>query len=134
MVKRIKIRSIISNPELGATVNVKGWVRTKRGSKNVTFIAINDGSTIKNIQAVAESEGQFSETIKLVTTGACVSVTGKLAASQGAGQAVDLLVESLEVLGPANPDEYPLQPKKHSLEFLREIAHLRPRTATFSAG
>ncbi len=133
MVKRIKIRDLIANPELGVTVNVKGWVRTKRGSKNVTFIAINDGSTIKNIQAVAESEGSFVEALKLVTTGACVSVTGKLAASQGSGQAVDLIVESMEVLGPANPDEYPLQPKKHSLEFLREIAHLRPRTATFSA-
>ncbi len=133
MIKRIKIRGLIANPEFGATVNVKGWVRTKRSSKNVTFIAINDGSTIKNIQAVAESEGPLSEVLKLVTTGACVSVMGKLAASQGSGQAVDLLVENIEVLGPANPDEYPLQPKKHSLEFLREIAHLRPRTATFSA-
>ncbi len=133
MIKRIKIKALLASQTLGAEVNVKGWVRTKRSSKNVTFIAINDGSTIKNIQAVADSEGRFEEILKMVTTGACVSVHGKLAASQGSGQAVDLIVTDIEVLGTANPDEYPLQPKKHSLEFLREIAHLRPRTSTFSA-
>lgn len=133
MAKRIKIKELLSSPQTDTEINVKGWVRTRRGNKNVAFIAINDGSTIHNIQAVADL-GQVSEALlKKVTTGACVSVTGDLVASQGSGQSVEILVKELEVLGEANPEEYPLQPKKHSLEFLREIAHLRPRTSTFSA-
>ena len=133
MAKRTKIKVLILDPKIGAETNVKGWVRTKRGNKNVAFIAINDGSTIHNIQAVADLEKIDAELVKRVTTGACISVTGQLVESQGKGQSVELLVSELEVLGEANPEEYPLQPKKHSLEFLREIAHLRPRTNTFGA-
>lgn len=115
------------------TVTVKGWVRTKRESKNAIFIAINDGSTIHTIQAVAQP-GQFpEELIRLVTTGACVAITGTLVESQGSGQKVEIQAATIHIYGPADPERYPLQPKKHSLEFLREIAHLRPRTNTFSA-
>ena len=113
-------------------VNLKGWVRTKRGSKHVSFIALNDGSTINNIQVVAE-EAISEDVLKLINTGASISVVGKLVQSQGSGQSIELLAESIEVLGKADPEEYPLQPKKHSLEFLRENAHLRFRTNTFSA-
>ncbi len=133
MAKRTKIKELLINPKIGVETNVKGWVRTKRGNKNVAFIAINDGSTIHNLQAVADLSKVNEDILKLVTTGACISVTGQLVASQGSGQSVELLVSDLEVLGEANPEEYPLQPKKHSLEFLREIAHLRPRTNTFGA-
>jgi len=133
MARRTKIRDILKDQKIGVETNVKGWVRTKRGSKNVAFIAINDGSTIHNIQAVADLELFGEELMRRVTTGSCISVTGELAESQGQGQAVELVISELEVLGEADPEEYPLQPKKHSLEFLREIAHLRPRTATFGA-
>ena len=116
-------------------VIVNGWVRTKRTSKNVAFIAVNDGSTILNIQAVADLEGGAITEAMLadVTTGAAVRITGNLVASQGSGQAVELKAQKVEVLGAADPEKYPLQPKKHSLEFLREIAHLRFRTNTFGA-
>ena len=110
-----------------------GWVRTKRASKNVAFIALNDGSTINNIQVVADVEQFGEEVLKKVTTGASIAATGKLVASQGAGQSCELIAASIEIFGEADPEKYPLQPKKHSLEFLREIAHLRPRTNTFSA-
>lgn len=133
MSSRIKIKDLLANPQTGTLVNVKGWVRTKRGSKNVSFVAINDGSSIKNIQAVFGSDLFSDEDLKLVTTGACISVSGNLVESQGGGQSVELQVSELEVLGAADPDEYPLQPKKHSMEFLREIAHLRPRTNTFGS-
>jgi asparaginyl-tRNA synthetase len=133
MSSRIKIKDLLANPQTGTLVNVKGWVRTKRGSKNVSFVAINDGSSIKNLQAVFGSDQFSDEDLKLVTTGACISVSGSLVESQGGGQNVELQVSELEILGPADPDEYPLQPKKHSMEFLREIAHLRPRTNTFGA-
>lgn len=133
MARRTKIKDLLLNSKVGTEANVKGWVRTKRGNKNVAFIAINDGSTIHNIQAVADLETIDEKLLKLVTTGACISVHGEIVESQGKGQSVELLVSELEVLGEANPEEYPLQPKKHSLEFLREIAHLRPRTNTFGA-
>jgi asparaginyl-tRNA synthetase len=133
MASRIKIKDLLSAPPIGTDINIKGWVRTKRGSKNVSFVAINDGSTIKNLQAVFDSTKFTEDDLKTVTTGACVSVDGKLVESQGGGQSVELLVEKLDILGPADPEVYPLQPKKHSLEFLREIAHLRPRTNTFGA-
>ncbi len=119
--------------EPGQTVTVKGWVRTKRESKNAVFVAINDGSTIHTIQAVAEADFLPDETLRLITTGACVAITGELVASQGAGQAVEVKIADVHIYGPADPEKYPLQPKRHSLEFLREIAHLRPRTNTFSA-
>ncbi len=117
-------------------VAVRGWVRTRRTSKNVSFVALNDGSTIKNLQLVIDLDKGFGlteELIAKVTTGASISAKGRLVASQGSGQAVELLVEELEVNGIAHPDEYPLQPKKHSFEFLREIGHLRFRTNLFGA-
>ncbi len=112
---------------------VMGWVRTKRESKSVAFIALNDGSTIHNLQVVANAESFEESTLKKITTGASLGVFGEIVPSQGAGQAFELQAESIEVYGEADPDKYPLQPKRHSLEFLREIAHLRPRTNTFSA-
>ncbi len=129
----LPIQQLLKTAQIGTDVTVKGWVRTKRESKNAIFIALNDGSTINNIQAVAEAGQLPEETLKLITTGACLSVTGQLVASQGAGQAVEVKILSVTIYGPADPDKYPLQPKRHSLEFLREIAHLRPRTNTFSA-
>jgi asparaginyl-tRNA synthetase len=129
----LQIKEILQTAPEQQTVTIKGWVRTKRESKNAIFIALNDGSTIHNIQAVAEP-GQFpDELIQLVTTGACLKVTGKLIESQGSGQSVEVKAEDILVYGSADPEKYPLQPKKHSLEFLREIAHLRPRTNTFGA-
>ena len=118
---------------IGEELTLMGWVRTKRASKNVAFIALNDGSTINNIQVVADVEQFGEEVLKKVTTGASIAAKGKLVASQGAGQSCELIAESIEIFGEADPEKYPLQPKKHSLEFLREIAHLRPRTNTFSA-
>ena len=110
-----------------------GWVRTKRESKNVLFIALNDGSTINNIQIVAETEKFKEDFTRKINTGASLSVTGELVKSQGKGQDFELIAEEIQIYGEANPEKYPLQPKRHSLEFLREIAHLRPRTNTFSA-
>ncbi len=119
---------------IGKQVNVKGWVRTKRGNKNVAFIAINDGSIIHNIQVVVDVVAfNNEELLKKVTTGSCLSVTGKLVDSQGSGQHVEIQAEKIEVYGTADAETYPLQKKGHSLEFLREIAHLRPRTNTFGA-
>ena len=129
---RVEVKEALSIDPNNDLVNLKGWVRTKRGSKNVSFIALNDGSTLNNIQIVAEHN--ISEDIlKLINTGSSISVTGKLVQSKGSGQAVEVIAESIEVIGVADPDEYPLQPKKHSLEFLREKAHLRFRTNTFGA-
>jgi asparaginyl-tRNA synthetase len=133
MMKHTKVKTLLQGEGLNETVCVKGWVRTKRGSKNVSFIAINDGSTINNIQAVAESESFDEELIKQITTGACLRIVGTLVESQGSGQKVEITAQEIEVLGDADADVYPLQPKKHSLEFLREKAHLRFRTNTFSA-
>ncbi len=118
-------------PETGITV--KGWVRTKRGNKNVAFIALNDGSTINNIQIVCDVVSFDEETMKQITTGACICVKGDLVPSQGAGQAVEVQAREIEIYGVADPETYPLQKKGHSMEFLREIAHLRPRTNTFGA-
>lgn len=129
----LQIKDLLQSSPEGQHVTLKGWVRTKRESKNAIFIAINDGSTINNIQAVAEP-GQFSaDLIQLVTTGSCLKIEGTMVASMGSGQAVEVKVSDIEVYGTADPDQFPLQPKKHSLEFLREIAHLRPRTNTFGA-
>jgi len=119
--------------EIGSVVNVMGWVRTKRGSKNVAFIAVNDGSTINNIQVVADVADFSEELLSRINTGAALSVEGKLLESQGSGQHVEIQANKITIYGEANPDEYPIQPKKHSLEFLRENAHLRFRTSTFSA-
>ncbi|MDG1917084.1 MAG: asparagine--tRNA ligase [Flavobacteriales bacterium] len=131
--KHTKVKTLLLADAINETVCVKGWVRTKRGSKNVSFIAINDGSTIHNIQAVAESDSFDDNLLKQITTGACVSIVGTLVESQGSGQKVEIAAQEIDVLGEADADLYPLQPKKHSLEFLREKAHLRFRTNTFSA-
>jgi asparaginyl-tRNA synthetase len=114
-------------------VCIKGWVRTRRGNKNVAFIALNDGSTIHTLQVVVDIATFGEEFLKPVTTGACLSVTGLLVASQGQGQSAEIQAETIEIYGTADPALYPLQKKGHSLEFLREIAHLRPRTNTFGA-
>lgn len=131
--RRTKISDILKDGVAGNDYLVKGWVRTRRGSKQVNFIALNDGSVIHNLQIVADVE-KFGEAIlRRVTTGASIAVWGKLSASQGAGQAVEMVADKLEVIGDCDANDFPLQPKKHSLEFLRENAHLRFRTNTFSA-
>ena len=117
----------------GQLINVRGWVRSRRGNKNVSFIALNDGSTIKNIQIVVDLAQFPEESLKPVTTGSCISATGHLVASQGSGQAVEIQLTELEVYGTADPEQYPLQKKGLSMEYLRTIAHLRPRTNTFGA-
>jgi asparaginyl-tRNA synthetase len=131
--KRTKIKALLSSPQTGSEVLVKGWVRTKRGNKNISFIALNDGSTINNIQVVAEASLFDENFMKDITTGACLSVTGKLVESQGQGQNVEIIASSIELYGKCDAETYPLQKKGHSMEFLREIAHLRPRTNTFGA-
>ena len=131
--KRERIVELLAKAP-GTEVTAKGWVRTKRGNKNISFIALNDGSTINNIQVVCDHSSNFSEELlKSITTGACLAVTGDLVESQGSGQKVEILAKSIEVYGTADPEKYPLQKKGHSMEFLREIAHLRPRTNTFGA-
>ncbi len=130
MMNRVKIGILLKNPQIGSEILVKGWVRTFRSNR---FIAINDGSTINNIQAVIDFENEDENELKRITTGAAIEVVGELVASQGKGQSVEIVVKSFKIIGDANPEEYPLQPKKHSLEYLREIAHLRPRTNTFAA-
>lgn len=131
--KRLKIKDILQNGETGKEVVVKGWVRTKRGSKNVSFIALNDGSTIHNLQIVADVNNFEESVLREINTGASLSVTGILAESAGSGQNVELTAHKIEILGKADPEKFPIQPKKHSLEFLRENAHLRFRTNTFGA-
>ena len=131
--ERLKIKEILKGDLIGQQVLVKGWVRTKRGSKNVNFIALNDGSTIHNLQVVAEVERFGEELLKDINTSAALGITGELVASQGSGQLVELNASEIVIYGKADPEKYPIQPKKHSLEFLRENAHLRFRTATFSA-
>lgn len=129
----LPIKQLLQTAPSDEPVTVKGWVRTKRESKNAVFIALNDGSTIHTIQAVAETGQLSEEVLKSITTGACVAITGPLVASLGSGQAVEVKITDVHIYGVADPEKYPLQPKRHSLEFLREIAHLRPRTNTFSA-
>jgi len=134
--KRTKIVDLLKTPEktgIGNIVTIKGWVRTKRGNKNVAFIALNDGSTINSIQVVVDLANFDEEVLKLINTGACIAVTGTLVESPGAGQSVEMHATQVEVYGSADPEVYPLQKKGHTLEFLREIAHLRPRTNTFGA-
>ena len=130
---RTKIADLLKSTERGIEVTVKGWVRTKRGNKNVAFIAMNDGSTINNIQIVADVPSFDENTLKAITTGACLRVTGLLVDSMGSGQPVEVQAREIEIYGTADPETYPLQKKGHSLEFLREIAYLRPRTNTFGA-
>lgn len=133
MPKHNRITNVLKSDAIGSQVLIKGWVRTKRGNKNVAFIAVNDGSTINNIQVVADVAQFDEETLRRVTTGACIAVNGTLVASQGKEQAVEIQAEKITILGDADADTFPLQKKAHTLEFLREIAHLRPRTNTFGA-
>ncbi|MDP3437631.1 MAG: asparagine--tRNA ligase [Bacteroidales bacterium] len=128
--KRVKVSELLRMAP-GSAVLVKGWVRTKRGNKNITFVALNDGSTVKNVQIVFDGTIFTEEMLKGVTTGASIGVSGELVASLGSGQAVEVSAKSLELYGTADPESYPLQKKGHSMEFLREIGHLRPRTNTF---
>jgi asparaginyl-tRNA synthetase len=133
MMKRIKIKNLLSNPVLGSDVLVKGWVRTKRGNKNIIFIALNDGSTINNIQIVVEASSFDENLLKEISTGACIAVNGKLIESQGQGQNLEISAAGIELYGKSDAETYPLQKKGHSMEFLRENAHLRFRTNTFGA-
>ena len=129
---RTKVKDLLKS-EPGHEVTAKGWVRTKRGNKNIAFIALNDGSTINNIQIVVETANFSEELLKKITTGACIAVNGDLVKSVGSGQAVEIQAKEITLYGEADPDTYPLQKKGHSMEFLRTIAHLRPRTNTFGA-
>lgn len=129
-IKRKRVSQLLCEAP-GEQVIAKGWVRTKRGNKNVAFIALNDGSTVNNIQVVCDANNFSEELLKNITTGACIAVKGELVESMGKGQSVEIQAKEIELYGDADPDKYPLQKKGHSLEFLREIAHLRPRTNTF---
>ena len=131
--ERIKIKDLFETNPIGADVSVMGWVRTRRGNKHVQFVALNDGSTIKNIQIVFDMEKFDDEQLKSITTGSSLHVKGKLVESQGKGQTCEVQADWFQVFGTADPDTYPLQKKGHTLEFLREKAHLRPRTNTFGA-
>lgn len=130
MLKRIKIKDLLLLTPQGQSVTIMGWVRTFRNNQ---FIAINDGSTLQNIQAVIDFNTADESLLKRISTGACLSVTGELIPSPAKGQTMEVKVKQLVILGDSDAEKYPLQPKKHSLEFLREIAHLRPRTNTFGA-
>ncbi len=131
--KRTKIADIFDPALVGSEVCVKGWVRTRRGNKNVQFVALNDGSTVRNLQIVFDLTRFSEEQLKPVTTGSSLCVTGRLVESMGKGQSCEVQADTLEIYGTADPEAYPLQKKGHTLEFLREKAHLRPRTATFGA-
>jgi len=131
--KTQRIAEILKSSAVGSDITVKGWVRTKRGNKNVAFIALNDGSCVANIQIVVDLASFDEEKLKAVTTGACLRVDGKLVESPASGQGVEVQAAEIEIYGTADPETYPLQKKGHSLEFLRDIAYLRPRTNTFGA-
>ena len=124
------VSELLSNNNILPEVEIKGWVRTFRANR---FIALNDGSTINNIQCVVDFEKTDETILKRITTGAAVHIKGELVESQGKGQKVEIIVKSIVILGDSDPETYPIQPKKHSFEFLRENAHLRTRTNTFSA-
>ena len=131
-IKRTKIIDVLKRTDFDTIVNVRGWVRTKRGSKNVIFIALNDGSTINNVQIVANTETFNAELVKDITTGACLSVHGTLVQSQGSGQTVEIQAKKIEILGTCASD-FPMQKKGQSFEYMRQHAHLRLRTNTFGA-
>ena len=132
--KKTTVKDLLSTPELmGTEVEARGWVRTRRGNKHVQFVQLNDGSSVNNIQVVLDMTRFTDEQLKPVTTGSSVRVTGKLVESMGKGQTSEIQADSLELYGTADPASYPLQKKGHTLEFLREIAHLRPRTNFFGS-
>lgn len=130
---RIKVAEALKKNSFGEKVILKGWVRTRRGNKNVGFVALNDGSCASNIQIVLDMAKFNDEELKPVTTGACIGVEGTLAQSMGSGQSVEIQADKIEIYGTADPNTYPLQKKGHTLEFLRSIAYLRPRTNTFGS-
>ena len=125
-----KIKALLTTAPKGQKVTVQGWVRTFRANR---FIALNDGSTLGNLQCVVDFENFDENILKNISTGAALKVTGNFVESQGKGQTAEIQVEEIHIYGSADPDTYPIQPKKHSFEFLREKAHLRVRTTTFSA-
>ena len=131
-IKRTKISELLSLTCYGSEVNAKGWVRTRRGSKQVAFVALNDGSTIKNVQVVIDLEKIDEELVKKISTGTCLSVNGTLVESIGGGQSVEIQATEIEILGECD-NTYPLQKKGQTMEFMRSVAHLRPRTNTFGA-
>lgn len=131
-IRRTKIIDVLKREDYGSIVNVKGWVRTRRGSKSVNFIAINDGSTIKNVQVVADVEKFDEALLKQITTGACLSVTGELVQSLGAGQDAEIQATEIAVLGACDAD-FPMQKKGQTMEYMRQHAHMRLRTNTFGA-
>jgi asparaginyl-tRNA synthetase len=133
MMKRTKIKELLSSQHFGSDVVVKGWVRTKRGNKSIVFIALNDGSAVSNLQVVVDTASFDENLIKDISTGASIAVAGKLVESQGKGQNVEIIAASIELYGKSDAETYPLQKKGHSMEFLRENAHLRFRTNTFGA-
>ncbi len=130
--KRIKIVSI-NESHNDSEIHVSGWVRTKRQSKNVSFVSLNDGSTINSLQVVFDMKDFKESFVDEITTGSSISVFGKLIKSEGKNQQFEIIASKVDILGKSDPEEYPIQPKRHSFEFLREVAHLRPRTNTFSA-
>ena len=131
--KRIMISQILKNNSLNKDYAVSGWVRTKRGSKHVAFIMLNDGSCLNDIQIIIEDENLLNSTVNTISTGTSISVLGTLAKSKGQGQKVELIAKEITVIGDADPELYPIQPKKHTLDFLRKNAHLRFRTKTYSS-
>ncbi|MBQ7448928.1 MAG: asparagine--tRNA ligase [Paludibacteraceae bacterium] len=131
--KRTEIKEALEGKLVGQQITLMGWVRSRRGNKNVSFIALNDGSTIKNIQIVVDLQNFTEEQLKPITTGSCIKAEGLLVESMGKGQTVEMQANALHVFGTADVDTYPLQKKGHTMEYLREIAHLRPRTNTFGA-
>lgn len=131
--KREKIKELLKSENYDRDVLIKGWVRTKRENKSLAFIALNDGSIIHNIQVVVDVPDFEEGLLKRITTGACIAVKGNLVKSEGKGQSVEVIAKDFEIYGEADPENYPLQPKRHSVEFLRSIAHLRPRTNLFGA-
>ena len=124
------IKDLFSNTPISKTISIKGWVKTFRANR---FISLNDGSTFKSVQCVVDYENTDDEIINNINTGASLHISGILVESQGKGQQIEIKVKKIEILGKCDPDDYPIQPKKHSLEFLRENAHLRIRTNTFSS-
>ena len=133
MLSHTLVKNLLASTTFGVEVKARGWVRTRRGNKNIAFIALNDGSGINSIQVVAEVSTFGEELMKKINTGCCISVTGNLVQSHGKGQTVEIQAKSIEILGEADAETFPLQKKEHTMEFLREIAHLRPRTNTFGA-
>ncbi|MBR3977530.1 MAG: asparagine--tRNA ligase [Bacteroidaceae bacterium] len=131
-IRRTKIADLLKSKDYGTEVNVRGWVRTRRSSKQVAFVALNDGSTINNVQIVIDADKFDEEYVKQFTTGACLSVNGMLVESIGGGQSVEIQATEIELLG-ACDNTYPLQKKGQTMEFMRSVAHLRPRTNTFGA-